>query len=74
MSNPDDRRDNVEKIQRHIENTQTNIREARDELRAHGHEMNEQDRQNIEDKNARRRDAIEGFRKEILDEAHRENL
>ena len=68
MPNPDDRSDNVDKLQRHIQNTQANMREARDQLRAHGQEMNEQDREDIVDKNERRRDAIDGFREEIRDE------
>ncbi len=68
MPNPDDRSDNVEKLQRNIENTQANMREARETLRAYGDQMNEKDKENMIEKNERRREAIQGFREEIQDE------
>lgn len=68
MPNPDDRSDNVEKLQRNIENTQANFREAEKTLRAYGSEMSDKDQNNIKEKNERRLDAIEGFREEIKDE------
>ena len=70
MPNPDDRSDNVEKLQRNIEHTQANMREARETMRAYGDQMNEKDRENIIEKNERRREAIKGFREEIKDEVH----
>lgn len=69
MKNPDDRSDNVERLQEHIEDTMENTREADDFLRAHGHEMRTADKQDVKAKNERRERAIEGFRKEIQDEA-----
>lgn len=72
MANPDDRNDNVQRLQENIANTQENMREADDFLRAHGHEMRDEDRRAVEDKNARRDRAVDGFREEIKDEANRE--
>jgi small acid-soluble spore protein (thioredoxin-like protein) len=68
---PDDRSDNVEKLQEHIDETFGNLRDAEDHLAAHKHEMHPQQAEALEDKNRRRREAIEGFREEIKDEAHR---
>lgn len=62
--NPDDRSDNVEKLQQMIHDTYENIAEAEEHLEwASG-----EDRENIIEKNERRRRAIEGFRDEIKDE------
>lgn len=62
--NPDDRSDNVEKLQKMIHDTYENIAEAEDHLEwASG-----EDKENIKAKNERRREAIEGFRDEIKDE------
>lgn len=61
---PDDRSDNVEKLQEMIHDTYENIAEAEEHLNwASG-----EDRENIKEKNERRRQAIEGFRAEIKDE------
>ncbi|MCL6632797.1 MAG: small acid-soluble spore protein Tlp [Alicyclobacillus herbarius] len=68
MAKPDDRSDNVEKLQRAIQNTMANLREANDFLKAHEEEMKASDRAAIEAKNERRERAIEGFREEIKDE------
>lgn len=64
--NPDDRRDNVEKIQQHIDNTIENM-ELTEETIALSNDKNTKGR--LEDKNKRRRDALEGMRQEIKDEA-----
>lgn len=69
MAKPDNRADNVEHLQRSIQNTMENLREAEDFLKAHSEEMHPSDREAIEDKNQRREQAIEGFREEIHDEA-----
>ncbi|MBX6353824.1 MAG: small acid-soluble spore protein Tlp [Thermoflavifilum sp.] len=65
---PDDRSDNVEKLQQMIQNTMANMRETRDFLKAHGEEMRPQDKAALEAKNERRERAIEGFRQEIQNE------
>ncbi len=69
--NPDDRSDNVEKIQRNINYTIQNI-ELAEEMIAKTDD--EKMKQELEAKNERRRDALDGMRKEIRDEAiDREN-
>lgn len=64
--NPDDRRDNVERIQHNIDTTIRNM-EAADETIAKTD--NPKTREEIRAKNERREEALEGFRKEIKDEA-----
>ena len=67
---PDDRLDNVEKLQDMVQNTIENIEEAQETMQfASGEE-----RAAIEAKNKRREESIESFRNEIKDEASaREN-
>ncbi|WP_047985221.1 small acid-soluble spore protein Tlp [Ornithinibacillus californiensis] len=61
---PDDRSDNVEKLQNMIQDTIENIEAAHETMQfASGEE-----KQNISEKNKRREEAIEGFRAEIKDE------
>ncbi len=69
MAKPDNRADNVEHLQKSIQNTMENLREAEDFLKAHADEMHPTDREAIEDKNERREQAIDGFRQEIRDES-----
>lgn len=71
MAKPDDRSDNVERLQNSVENTMQNMQEADDFLKAHATEMSAEDQSDIKSKNRRRADAIDGFRNEIQDEAHR---
>ncbi|KZZ82723.1 MULTISPECIES: small acid-soluble spore protein Tlp [Bacillaceae] len=69
-SNPDDRSDNVEKLQDMVQNTIQNIEKSHDSLAM----ANEKDRREIEEKNKRREDSIAAMRTEIQDEAQaREN-
>jgi small acid-soluble spore protein (thioredoxin-like protein) len=63
---PDDRRDNVEKIQRNISNTIENIEAAEDMM---AKTDNPETRRQIHEKNERRKQALEGMREEIRDEA-----
>jgi len=69
MPKPDDRSDNVEKLQDMLQDTEQNIRESQDYLRAHGDEISAEEKQDIEAKNQRREESIDGFRAEIQDEA-----
>lgn len=69
VAKPDDRSDNVARLQNAIEDTMGNLREAEDFLKAHGDAMHPEDKRDIEAKNRRREEAIEGFRAEIKDEA-----
>jgi len=64
--NPDDRSDNVEKLQNMIEDTIQNIEKSEETLE----NASGEDKQQIMSKNKRREEAIEGFREEIKDEYH----
>lgn len=61
---PDDRSDNVEKLQSMIVHTIENMEEAEATMEF----ANEKDRANIEAKNERRRESLDAFRSEIKDE------
>ncbi|MDP9727425.1 small acid-soluble spore protein Tlp [Alicyclobacillus tolerans] len=65
---PDNRSDNVLHLQKAIRNTQENMREAEDFLKAHEEEMHTEDIKDIQAKNDRRQRAIHGMREEIKDE------
>ncbi|RFM18382.1 small acid-soluble spore protein Tlp [Clostridium botulinum] len=62
---PDDRRDNVDKIQYNITKTIQNC-ELADEMIA---KTDDEKRKNSNRKNQRRREALDGMREEIKDEA-----
>jgi small acid-soluble spore protein (thioredoxin-like protein) len=62
---PDDRSDNVEKLQSMIHDTIENIEAAEESL---AFTNSETQRQQIAEKNERRRESIESFRSEIKDE------
>ncbi|MFZ3587792.1 small acid-soluble spore protein Tlp [Bacillus sp. DJP31] len=68
-SNPDDRSDNVEKLQVMVQNTIENMQEAEETMQV----SNDKDRADIEAKNERRRDSLDAFRNEIKDEANFSN-
>ncbi|MCH6265453.1 MULTISPECIES: small acid-soluble spore protein Tlp [Neobacillus] len=65
--NPDDRSDNVEKLQNMIENTIQNMEAAEESM---SFTDSETQRQQIQEKNQRRQESIESFRSEIKDEAN----
>ncbi|MGF9909305.1 small acid-soluble spore protein Tlp [Brevibacillus fortis] len=69
MAKPDDRSDNAEKLQNMISNTEENIRESEAYLSANAGEISEEERTNLEAKNQRREESIEGYRAEIKDES-----
>ncbi|WP_394140758.1 small acid-soluble spore protein Tlp [Cytobacillus oceanisediminis] len=62
--NPDDRSDNVEKLQSMIVHTIENMDEAEESMKF----ANAEDLARIEAKNERRRESIASFRSEIKDE------
>lgn len=67
---PDDRSDNVEKLQDMVQNTIENIEESHESMQFSSPE----EREKIEAKNKRREESIAGMREEIKDEASaREN-
>jgi small acid-soluble spore protein (thioredoxin-like protein) len=69
-SKPDDRSDNVEKIQHNINSTIRNMEAAEDMM---ARMPDGKAKRELERKNERRERALEGMRKEIRDEAkHRE--
>lgn len=69
MAKPDNRDDNVQKLQEMTQNTLENYHEAENYLQAHEDEMNAEEAQQLREKNERRAASIEGFRNEIKDEA-----
>lgn len=66
MSKPDDRRDNVKKIQKHIDNTIKNIEMTEDMMRLTD---NKQTYDELKAKNERRAQSLEAMREEIKEEA-----
>ena len=64
--NPDDRRDNVDHIQKNIDSTIRNARLADDMI---AHTSDPKAKEALEDKNVRRSHALDNMRKEIKDEA-----
>ncbi|ASF39566.1 small acid-soluble spore protein Tlp [Halobacillus halophilus] len=68
-SNPDNRSDNVGKLQEKVTNTIENIEASHDSLKF----ATEEEKRNIEDKNKRRNQSINAMREEIKDEARNQN-
>ncbi|MFC7783950.1 small acid-soluble spore protein Tlp [Rossellomorea sp. GCM10028870] len=65
--NPDDRSDNVEKLQGMVQHTIENMEKAEESM---AFTDSEEQLQSIKDKNERRRESLQAFRNEIQDEAH----
>ncbi|MDB8791439.1 small acid-soluble spore protein Tlp [Romboutsia sp. 1001216sp1] len=65
--NPDDRRDNVEKIQCNINHTLKNIRLANEMIEKVD---NPEERRKLEEKNKRREESLNNMRSEIKEEAN----
>lgn len=63
---PDDRRDNVDRIQNNIDHTIANYRETEDMIK---NSEDDKQRRELQAKNERRENALNGMRKEIKDEA-----
>jgi len=63
---PDDRSDNVGKIQDNIDNTVRNIRLTNEIIKD---TEDSKRKEELKDKNQRREEALHGFRKEIKEEA-----
>jgi|GEM_PF-195260 len=68
VAKPDNRADNVEKLQDMIAHTMERIHESEDDLKAHADKISPEQQAEMAAKNERRRDSIEQFRKEIRDE------
>jgi small acid-soluble spore protein (thioredoxin-like protein) len=69
MANPDDRSDNVEKLQEAVQNTIDNLEQSEHYLDEHSDELSPNEADNLHSKNDNRRDAIASLRSEIKDEA-----
>ncbi|ADH60142.1 small, acid-soluble spore protein tlp [Thermoanaerobacter mathranii subsp. mathranii str. A3] len=67
---PDDRSDNVEKLQQMIHDTIENYREAEDYLKLHAEELSTEEIERIKQKNKNRLTSIQNMREEIIDEVH----
>ncbi|MGB9680258.1 MAG: small acid-soluble spore protein Tlp [Thermoanaerobacteraceae bacterium] len=67
---PDDRSDNVEKLQEMIHDTIENYREAENYLKLHSEELLEGEIERIKNKNKNRLTSIKNMREEIIDEVH----
>ncbi|GAB3066569.1 small acid-soluble spore protein Tlp [Virgibacillus ainsalahensis] len=67
---PDDRSDNVEKLQNMVQDTIQNIEEAHETMKFSSGKEKEQ----IKAKNKRREEAIEGMRDEIKDEYNQNEM
>ncbi|MDF9411465.1 small acid-soluble spore protein Tlp [Brevibacillus laterosporus] len=68
MAKPEDRSDNVAKLKQMIENTQQNISQTKDYLKAHEDEISNKERSDLQNKNARRENSMDAFSSEIEDE------
>ncbi|MDO7786116.1 small acid-soluble spore protein Tlp [Desulforamulus aquiferis] len=66
MAKPDDRSDNVEKLQSMVQNTIENLEEAHETMQ--NQSLSSEQKQNIKEKNKRREESIRGMRNEIKDE------
>lgn len=64
-NNPDDRRDNAKKIQKHISDTIENMELAEEMIKI---TSDSKTKEALSDKNARRRQALDGMREEMKDE------
>lgn len=63
---PDDRSNNVERLQQMVENTTENIEEAQKTMQ--NEDMSQDEKAAIQAKNERREQSIQGFQAEIKDE------
>ncbi|CAM3522060.1 small acid-soluble spore protein Tlp [Marinicrinis lubricantis] len=69
MAKPDNRADNVERLQSIVDHTVQNLEESKDYVQAHKDHMSQEQLQDIQAKNARREQSLEGLRGELRDEA-----
>lgn len=73
MAKPDDRSDNVEKLQEMVQNTIDRLEESEEYLSEHAEELSPEEIRAITAKNEHRRESIRGMRNEIKDEARERN-
>lgn len=70
MSKPDNRKDNVAHLQNAVQDTIENFREAENYLNEYSDEISTSEKEQILEKNNRRKKSISSFREEIKDEAN----
>lgn len=70
MSKPDNRKDNVAHLQNALQDTIENIREAENYINEYSDEISASEKEQILEKNNRRKKSISSFREEIKDEAN----
>lgn len=70
MAKPDNRADNVEHLQQHIQNTEQNLHEAEQYLDEHADEISATELNDIQAKNENRKESLQKFKSEIQDEAN----
>ncbi|RJX39748.1 small acid-soluble spore protein Tlp [Paenibacillus pinisoli] len=68
MAKPDNRADNAEHLQQHINNTEQNVQETNQYLAEHAEEISTVEKQNLLEKNERRQNSIQAFASEKQDE------
>jgi small acid-soluble spore protein (thioredoxin-like protein) len=71
VAKPDNRADNEEHLQEHIDHTIENLEEAENYLDEHAEEITPEESQSIQAKNKRRRASIDAFVEEKRDEAQK---
>ncbi|ALS27936.1 small acid-soluble spore protein Tlp [Paenibacillus cisolokensis] len=67
---PDNREDNVERLQQAVQNTEENLHEAEDYLNEFADEISSEERDAIQAKNERRKNSMQSMKNEIRDEAN----
>ncbi|GIQ63215.1 small, acid-soluble spore protein Tlp [Paenibacillus cisolokensis] len=67
---PDNREDNVERLQQAVQNTEENLHEAEDYLNEFADEISSGERDAIQAKNERRKNSMQSMKNEIRDEAN----
>lgn len=70
MSKPDNRKDNVAHLQNAVQDTIENYREAENYLNEYSDEISTSEKEQILQKNNRRKNSISSFQEEIKDEAN----
>jgi small acid-soluble spore protein (thioredoxin-like protein) len=68
MAKPDDRSDNAQKLSKMVSNTRERMAESQAYLAEHADEISAVERENLQEKNQRRKQSIEAFQEEIQDE------
>lgn len=74
MAKPDNRADNTERLQEHIDHTIANLHEAETYLEEYAQELTTAEKEAVAAKNARRRESIKNFIAEKKDESQQQEI